>query len=68
MQNAIANQDKVSSKTPSKIKLEIGDDNWEKVMKWVVANKDKGLTAIVKTLQQKYSIPNLVKAELKKNI
>ena len=68
VQNAIANQDKVSSKTPSKIKLEIGDDNWEKVMKWVVANKDKGLTAIVKTLQQKYSIPNLVKAELKKNI
>ncbi len=65
--NAIANQ-KVSSKTPTKIKLEIGDENWTKVLKWVASNKDKGLTAIVKTLQQKYTIPNIVKAELKKNL
>tara|TARA_B100002019_G_C21271527_1_gene602642 strand:+ start:2785 stop:3321 length:537 start_codon:yes stop_codon:yes gene_type:complete len=71
VQNAIANQDNVSSKTqkaPQKVKLEIGSDNWEKVLKWVVANKDKGLTNIVKTLQQKYSIPNIVKAEIKKNL
>jgi len=65
--NAIANQ-KVSSKTPTKVKLEIGDENWTKVLKWVASNKDKGLTTIVKTLQQKYTIPNIVKAELKKNL
>ncbi len=68
VKNAIANQDSVSSKTPSKIKLDIGDENWDKVMKWVVANKSMGLTKIVKTLQQKYSIPNLAKAEIKKHI
>jgi len=70
VQNAIKNQDKkssVSSKT-QKVKLEIGDENWAKVLKWVVANKDKGLTAIVKTLQVKYSIPNIVKTEIKKNL
>jgi hypothetical protein len=48
--------------------LTIEDENWEKVMKWVVANKSMGLTKIVKTLQQKYSIPNLAKAEIKKHI
>lgn len=65
--NAIANQ-KVSSKTPTKVKLDIGSDNWVKVLKWVAANKEKGLTAIIKTLQQKYTIPNIVKAEIKKNL
>jgi hypothetical protein len=69
VQNAIKNQEKksVSSKT-QKVKLEIGDENWEKVLKWVVANKSKGLTAIVKTLEVKYSIPNIVKTEIKKNL
>tara|TARA_R100000655_G_scaffold110129_1_gene167981 strand:+ start:2616 stop:3158 length:543 start_codon:yes stop_codon:yes gene_type:complete len=72
VQNAIANQDKeVSSKTPketTKIKLELDSDNWVKALKWISANKEMGLTKIVKTLQQKYSVPNIVKAEIKKNI
>lgn len=66
VKNAIANQE--STKAPSKTKLEVGDENWDKVIKWAVANKDKGLNTIVKILQQKYTIPNVVKAELKKNI
>lgn len=66
VQNAIANQ--VSSKTPTKTKLEVGDENWDKVLKWAVANKDKGFNSIVKILQQKYTIANVVKAEIKKSI
>jgi hypothetical protein len=68
VQNAIKNQDKVSSKTPKNIVLDIGDDNWEKVLSYVVANKHKGLTAIVKTLQTKYQIANKVKTEIKKHL
>jgi len=65
--NAIANQ--VSSKTPTtKTKLAVGDENWEKALAWVMANKELGLTKIVKTLQQKYTVPNIVKAEIKKNL
>jgi hypothetical protein len=33
-----------------------------------VSSKSKGLTAIVKTLEVKYSIPNIVKTEIKKNL
>lgn len=73
VQNAIANQDnKVSSKTPQKkqtsIVLNIGDENWARVLNYVAENKDKGLPAIVKTLQQKYSIANKVKTEIKKHL
>lgn len=67
VQNAIANQ--VSSKTPTtKTKLVVGDENWDKALAWAVANKELGLTKIVKTLQQKYTVPNIVKAEIKKNL
>ena len=62
--NAIANQQKPKP-TTTKVKLDIGDDNWGNVLKWVVANKDKGLPTIVKTLQQKYTIPTKIKEELK---
>tara|TARA_Y100001973_G_C5205664_1_gene341351 strand:+ start:1478 stop:2026 length:549 start_codon:yes stop_codon:yes gene_type:complete len=74
VQNAISNQDKVSSKTPekkstiNKIKLELDSDNWVRALKWISANKEMGLTKIVQTLQRKYSVPNVVKAEIKKNI
>jgi len=65
--NAIENQ--VSSKTPTtKTKLAVGDENWEKALAWVMTNKELGLTKIVKTLQQKYTVPNIVKAEIKKNL
>ena len=62
--NAIANQQKPKP-TTTKVKLDIGDDNWGNVLKWVAANKDKGLPTIVKTLQQKYTIPTKIKEELK---
>ena len=36
--------------------LNVGDENWEKVLKYVVNNKEKGLSWIIQQLQTKYNI------------
>ena len=65
----------VSSKTPTKtptknqqkqITLDVGDAKWEDVMKWVAANKSKGLTEIIKILETKFNVTANAKTELKK--
>jgi hypothetical protein len=48
-----------SQREPQKLSLNLGDENWDKVLKFVVTNKDKGLTDIVKRLNAKYSIDSL---------
>ena len=50
----------------SKITLEIADDNWVKVMKYMSANKSLGLVQIVKNLETKYKMNAKVKKELEK--
>ena len=50
----------------SKITLEIADDNWVKVMKYMSANKNLGLAQIVKNLETKYKMYAKVKKELEK--
>ncbi len=50
----------------SKITLEIADDNWVKVMKYMSANKNLGLAQIVKNLETKYKMNAKVKKELEK--
>lgn len=50
------------------IDLEIGDGNWEKVMRYVGANKSLGLPKIVENLQQKYNVKASVKKEMAKAI
>ena len=70
---AIATQSAPSRKTPiptknAVIELNIGDNNWEKVLKYVASNKDIGLAHIVKNLETKYKIKALVKKELSKHI
>ena len=62
-----------ASKTPipsknAVIELNIGDNNWEKVLKYIASNKDIGLSKIVKNLETKYKIKPLVKKELSKHI
>jgi len=58
--------------TPKKevttIKLDIGDDNWDKVMRYVVANKELGLKKIGENLLTKYSMTAKVKKEISKAI
>jgi|TARA_E500000305_G_scaffold10743_1_gene7270 hypothetical protein len=46
--------------------LDVGDDNWEKVLKYVSANKHLGLEHIVKMLSQKYKVSDVVTKEIKK--
>ena len=45
--------------------LDVGDDNWAKVLKYVVDHKDLGLTKIIKNLSTKYKVTSEVKDELK---
>ena len=58
------------SKNPIKqvIDLNIGDTNWDKVLKYISANKELGLAKIVKALETKYKVKALVKKEIAKHI
>jgi hypothetical protein len=48
--------------------LKVNDDNWEKVMRFVAHNKDKGLKYIVDKLKTKYEIKEDVKQEISKHV
>tara|TARA_R110000796_G_scaffold68579_5_gene157092 strand:- start:1293 stop:1901 length:609 start_codon:yes stop_codon:yes gene_type:complete len=50
------------------IELNIGDDNWVKVLKYVAANKDKGIRVIGEELKTKYAMNDNVKKEIAKSI
>ena len=54
------------TKTVTKISLDIGDENWVKVMKYIGANKHLGLAQIVKNLETKYKMKSTVKKEIEK--
>ena len=68
VQVAIANQNKKTAPKKTTIELEIGGGNWDKVLKYVAVNKDKGLATIVKELQRKYNVTAKHKTELNKII
>jgi hypothetical protein len=53
---------------PKGFNLELGDANWEKVLKYVVANKEKGLEVILKQLGTKYKITPAIKKEIQKQL
>ena len=57
-----------TAKTITKMTLEVGDENWKKVLKYVSDNKEIGLPKIVKNLETKYNIKAIVKKELSKNL
>jgi len=57
---------KAEPKKTTIIKLDIGDDNWEKVLKYVAANKELGLKKIGENLLTKYSMTAKVKKEIAK--
>jgi len=52
----------------TKIELNIGDDNWVKVLKYVAANKSKGIRVIGEELKTKYAMTENVKKEIAKSI
>ena len=49
------------------VKLNIGDDNYTKVLKYVDANKDRPFAEVVKMLETKYEVVSDVKKEIKKH-
>jgi hypothetical protein len=52
--------------TDGKLSLKVGDENWDKVVKYVTENKEMGIKKIVDALSIKYNITNLVKNNLTK--
>tara|TARA_R100001443_G_scaffold115192_2_gene132390 strand:- start:89 stop:619 length:531 start_codon:yes stop_codon:yes gene_type:complete len=66
--NAIGSQKKTTPGVKTKATLDIGDENWKKVLSYVVSNKELGLPTIVKNLESKYNIKASVKKEISKHI
>ncbi len=72
--NAILKQESHSNGAATKTKkrelivLDIGDDNWDKVLEYVAQNKQLGLAAIAKQLSVKYELKAAVKKEINKHI
>jgi hypothetical protein len=50
------------------VTLDIGDDNWVKVLKYISSVKELGLEKIVENLSTKYAISTVVKKEIAKAI
>lgn len=63
-----ATEKKISQPKNVTYELQVDDDNWDKVLKYVVANKELGLNAIVKNLSTKYKVTTTVKKELGKHV
>ena len=55
-------------KVTKKFVLKVGDENWDKVLRWIASNKKLGLEEIVKRLGTKYNITSVIKKELTKNV
>ena len=55
---------KTAASKPTLIELNIGDDNWVKVLKYVAENKQLGLKKIGDQLQRKYKIGAAAKKEI----
>ena len=57
-----------NSNTIKHIDLNLGDENWDKVLKYVSANKELGLEKLVENLQKKYKVRATLQKEIKKVI
>ena len=57
-----------SKEVKKKITLKVDDENWGKVLKYVVANKEKGVDDLLKELRVKYSVSATVKKEIEANL
>lgn len=61
-------KDTPSDEPKKKIALKVDDENWAKVLGYVVANKEKGIDTLLKELRTKYSVSASVKKELESNL
>jgi hypothetical protein len=42
---------------PKKLVLKVDDENWEKVLKYLSANREQGLETLIKNMSTKYKTP-----------
>ena len=65
-------EEKAAKATPSAegviIELELGDENWVRVMNYVNANKKKGSKFILEQLSKKYNITDVIRTEVNKEV
>jgi len=65
-------EEKAAKATPSTegiiIDLEIGDENWVRVMNFLNANKKKGSKFILEQLSKKYNITDVIRTEVNKEV
>jgi hypothetical protein len=61
-------KDAPSKEPKQRISLEVDDENWGKVLKYVVANKELGIDELLKNLRTKYKVSTKVQKALKDNI
>ncbi len=66
--NSVSGETPAKKLTPGTYTLKADGDDWVKVMKYVVANKNLGLEKIIKNLQTKYKITAPVKKQIKSAI
>ena len=64
VKNAIANQNKETTN----VAMDLNEEKMEDVMRYVVANKSKGLDWIVKNIGKKYNVTTKVKNQIKKTL
>lgn len=55
---------KVEAEKSKLIDLKVGDENWDKVVKYIEANKETGVASIGAQLARKYSMSAAVKKEI----
>lgn len=65
---AQATASKPASAEGTIIELEIGDENWVKVMNYVNANKKKGSKFILEQLSRKYNVTDVIRTEVNKEV
>lgn len=65
-ENTLESVQKVSAKVEELVELNIGTDDWKKVVTYVNANKNLGVEAIGKQLVRKYKISAALKKEIAK--
>jgi hypothetical protein len=64
-------EEKTAKATPTEgivIDLEIGDENWVRVMNFLNANKKKGSKFILEQLAKKYNITDVIRTEVNKEV
>jgi|TARA_B100001094_G_scaffold333017_1_gene407919 hypothetical protein len=65
---AVYDEPKKTQPKPKDNVLELNDEKWPSVLKYITANKDRGIEWIIENISKKYKISAKVKTEIKKQL